>query len=169
MNSVETCLIPPIAACLTVGRDAPPEAAPRLLTAAGATLIHATEAAPRQAEAALKLLRGFRAARRRLAWLDLAELFSLPGFSPSEWGSRLAEWGGVQSVVITGPGGRETAAAAREAGLPTSQAIFCSGLGTARNVVADLIRAGDAVLLLGLHKECVDKLHERLGCRVECG
>lgn len=141
---------------------------PRVLCAAGATLIAAPEAAPGQAEAALKLLRGFRAARRRLVWLDVAELAASAHTSLAEWGRRVVHWGDAKALLVTGPRGRDLAVAARDAGLPLSQTIVCTCAMTARNLLADMIRPGDVALLLGVDAQDIEKTYERLDARREC-
>jgi hypothetical protein len=133
----------------------------------GTSLLHAPVCSPAAAEAALKSLRGFRTAGRRVAWCNPAELARVPNADLGAWGRKFVEQGGAEMVVVCGSGGRELAIAARDAGLPIGRVVVCSDDVTARNVLGDSIMSGDAVLALGISAESCYKLAERLESRFE--
>lgn len=142
---------------------------PRAVSVPGATLLCAPQSSPVQADAALRLLRGFRATGRRVVWFDATELAATPGSSVEQWGRRIVEQGGAQALIATGTDARRAAAAARSAGLAPSSATFAKDIATARNLLCDLIAAGDVALLLGVPEEHANKISERLDYRSSHG
>jgi hypothetical protein len=145
-----------------VGPTAEPAAGPTALRVPGATLLVAPQVTAAGAEAALKSLRGFRTAGRRVAWCNLGELARAAGFDLRAWGKRLVDEGGAQLVVMCGDGGRDAAVGARDAGLALGRVVVCRDDATARNVLGDSIAAGDAVLVLGIGLEGAQRLADRL-------
>jgi hypothetical protein len=130
-------------------------------------MLHAPSCTPAVAEAALKSLRGFRTAGRRIAWCNVTELSQSAGVKWDAWGRRFVELGEAQMLVVTGAGAREIAVAARDAGLPIGRVVVCRDDVTARNVLGDSINPGDAVLALGIAADSCYKLAERLESRYE--
>jgi hypothetical protein len=131
------------------------------------SLVHSPECTPAAAEAALKSLRGFRTAGRRVAWCNPSELARAANADLRAWGRKFVEQGGAQMAVVYGTGARELAIAVRDAGLPIGRVVVCSDDVTARNVLGDSVMAGDAVLALGIPAESCYKLAERLESRFE--
>ena len=138
-----------------------------LLTVRGTTMLHAPSCTPAVADAALKSLRGFRTAGRRIAWCNPSELAKTPNVDLRAWGRKFVEQGGAQMLVVYGAGARDLALAARDAGLAIGRVIVCTDDVTARNVLGDSINPGDAVLALGITAESCYKLAERLESRYE--
>ena len=138
-----------------------------LITVHGTTVLHAPLCTPAVADAALKSLRGFRAAGRRIAWCNPTELSRTPGVDLRTWGRKFVELGGAQMLVVYGFGSRDLALAVRDAGLPIGRVIVCRDDVTARNVLGDSINSGDAVLALGISADSCYKLAERLESRFE--
>ncbi|MCA9260625.1 MAG: hypothetical protein KDA61_15540 [Planctomycetales bacterium] len=135
---------------------------PQVLAVPGATLLLAPQSSPTQAAAALNWLRGFRATGKRLVWFDTTELSQTPRACLEEWGGRLVAEGGATCVVATGPQGEAAARGARAAGVGLRDASKVVQPMTARNVLCDLISAGDVVLLLGVAREQALWIAERL-------
>ena len=142
-------------------------AGPTLINVSGTTLLCEPTCTPAAADAALKSLRGFRAAGRRVAWCHPAELAHTPHADLRTWGRKLVDLGGAQVVVACGTGSRELALAARDAGLPLGRVVVCRDEATARNVLCDSIHIGDTILALGTTAESCYKLAERLESRFE--
>ena len=140
---------------------------PTLVNISGVTLMHTPQGTPAAAEAALKSLRGFRAAGRRIAWCHTTELSRTPNVDLHAWGRKLVEQGKADMTVFCGAGARELALAARDAGLPLGRVIVCTDDATARNVLCDSISVGDTVLALGIAVESCQRLAERLESRFE--
>src|SRR5688500_16548537 len=103
-----------------------------LLTVRGTTIVHAPSCTPAVAEAALKSLRVFRTAGRRIAWCNPSELSKIANIDLRGWGRKIVEQGGAQMLVVCGAGAREIALAARDAGLPIGRVVVCTDDVTAR-------------------------------------
>jgi hypothetical protein len=131
----------------------------------GATLLVAPHANAAAADGAVKSLRGFKTAGRRVAWCNLSELSRAPGADLRAWGRRLVEQGGAEMVVVCGTSGRDVAVGARDAGLPLGRVVVCRDEATARNVLGDSVAADDAVLALGIAREGCQRLADRLESR----
>jgi hypothetical protein len=147
----------------------PPTAAPQpaTFTVGRTSLIHVPVATSATAESALKTLRGFRTAGRRVIWCNSTDLSREAGADLRRWGRKFVEQGGGQLVVVHGAGGRDLAIAARDSGLAIGRVIVCTDENTARNVLGDSVMDGDALLALGIPAESCYKLAERLESRFE--
>jgi hypothetical protein len=135
---------------------------PTALRVSGTTLLVAPQATPAAAASALKSLRGFRTAGRRIVWATLNELMRTPGVDLGDWGRLLVDEGGAEMVVVCGAGGRDAAAAARDAGLALGRVVVCRDEATARNVLGDSVVSGDTVLALGIGADSCQRLADRL-------
>jgi hypothetical protein len=138
-----------------------------LISVRGTTLLHAPNATPAAVEAGLKSLRGFRTNGRRVVWCNATELTRAPKVDLAAWGRKLVELGQANMVIMLGVGGRDMAVAARDAGLPIGRVVVCGDDVTARNLLGDSIRPGDAILALGIAADSCYKLAERLESRFE--
>jgi len=138
-----------------------------LISASGITLLHLPQLSPASIDGALKSLRGFRAGGRRVAWLNLAEASRSPQAELRGWGEKLVAMGGAEMLVVSGPGGRDVAVAARDAGLPLSRVIVCRDDAIARNVLCDSLSPDDVVLAVGMPADSCHRLSERLESRFE--
>lgn len=138
-----------------------------LITVRGTTLLHAPLCTPAVADAALKSLRGFRAAGRRMAWCNPTELSRSSQVDLGTWGRKFVDVGGVELLVVYGVGSRDLAVAVRDAGLPLGRVVVCRDDVTARNVLSDSINSGDVVLALGITADSCYKLAERLESKFE--
>jgi hypothetical protein len=146
----------------------PPSAGstPTVINTPGAAILHAPHSTTSAADAALKSLRGFKAARRRIVWCNTTDLVRHSS-DPGKWGGRLVDQGGADMVVVAGVGAREIAIAARDAGLPLGRVVVCRDDATARNVLGDSMTAGDAVLALAVDADSCRRLAERLESKFE--
>jgi hypothetical protein len=135
---------------------------PTAMHVSGVTILVAPQATAAAAATALKSLRGFRTDGRRIAWCNLSELARTPGVDLNDWGRRLVDEGGAEMVVVCGTGGRDAAAAARDAGLALGRVVVCRDEATARNVLGDSIVSGDTVLALGIGADSCQRLADRL-------
>jgi len=142
-------------------------AQPATFTVGRTSLIHVPVATAAAAETALKTLRGFRTAGRRVVWCNSTEMARESGADFRRWGRKFVEQGGGQLVVSHGAGARDLAIAARDAGLALGRVVVCTDENTARNVLGDSIMDGDAILALGIPAESCYKLAERLESRFE--
>lgn len=133
----------------------------------GTSILHAATCTPTATDAALKSLRGFRTAGRRVAWCNAAELVRPATVELGPLARRLVEGGGIEMLVAVGAGSRELAVAVRDAGLPIGRVVVCRDDAAARNVLCDSINPGDAVLALGTTADNCYKLAERLESRFE--
>jgi hypothetical protein len=133
----------------------------------GADVLHTPQCTPAAVETALKSLRAFRTAGRRIAWCNATELANTRNVDLRAWGRKLVELGGADMAVLCGLGGRDLATAARDAGLPLTRVVVCRDDATARNVLCDSIAPGDAVLALGVTAESCRSFTERLESRFE--
>ncbi len=140
---------------------------PATFTVSKTSLLHSPLCTPIAAETALKSLRGFRTAGRRVVWCNPTELCRAPSADLRAWGRKFVEQGGAQLVVVHGCGARDAAIAARDAGVPLGRVVVCTDESTARNVLSDSIMNGDAILALGIAAESCYKLAERLESRFE--
>ncbi|MEM9658150.1 MAG: hypothetical protein AAF961_07295 [Planctomycetota bacterium] len=134
----------------------------RVMHVPGATLLLVESALPEPATSALKSLRGFRAAGRRVLWCDTTDLAESPHAAMERWGTKFVELGGADLAVLVGNGAREAAIGARDAGLSLNRVVVCPSDATARNVLCDVALPGDTFLLLGLREEMAERLLERL-------
>jgi hypothetical protein len=100
-------------------------------------------------------------------WCNSTELASAPRVDLRGWGRKFVELGGAQMAVLSGPGARDIAIAARDAGLPIGRVVVCVDDVTARNVLGDSIIAGDTLLALGTTTDACYKLATRLESRFE--
>ena len=153
-TSAPMAIVPPAASCT-----------PEVINTPGATILHAPHTTAAAADVALKSLRGFKAARRRVVWCNTSDL-ARHG-DPHEWGEKLVASGGADMVVVCGGGAREMALAARDCGLPLGRVVVCRDEATARNVLGDSIAAGDAVLALAVDAQSCQRLAERLESKFE--
>jgi len=135
---------------------------PMVINGVGNTLLVSEDSSPADAATALKSLRGFRAASRRIVWCDATQLYDTPNSDMRRWGRRFVEEGGAVVVVVNGPGGHEVAIGAREAGVNLGHAVVCPDWATGHNVLFDLICPGDTLLMLGLSEEACRRLSDRL-------
>jgi hypothetical protein len=140
--------------------------APAVINTPGATIFHTPQSTANAADAALKTLRGFKAARRRVVWCNATDLTRNTS-DPGKWGQRLVDQGGADMVVVCGVGAREIAIAARDAGLPLGRVVVCRDDATARNVLGDSMTPGDAVLALAVDAQSCQRLAERLESKFE--
>ena len=142
-----------------------PTTGPAVLRFPGATLLVSPQGSAAAAETALKTLRGFKTAHRRVAWWNATELARTSNADLRSWGRRAVEEGGAEMVVVCGAGGRDLAVGARDAGLALGRVVVCRDEATARNVLGDSVGAGDVVLALGINAESCEPLGERLESR----
>ncbi len=139
-----------------------PVGQPTVFNLPAGAVLHAPQAAPAAAEAALKSLRGFKAAKRRVVWCNSAELVRTANQCAVDWGRKLVEIGGADLAVVCGAGADELALAARDAGMALGHVVVCRDDATARNVLGDSVAAGDVVLALGVSGDSCQRLVERL-------
>lgn len=140
---------------------------PTVIKLPAGAILHAPHSAPTAADAALKSLRGYRSAKRRIVWCNAAELTRAANQYAVEWGRKFVEQGAAEMVVVSGVGAREMAVAARDAGLSLGHVVVCHDDATARNVLGDSVAAGDVVLALGVSSESCQRLAERLESKFE--
>ena len=140
---------------------------PALIASAGVTLLHVDELSAAAMEAGLKALRSRPAESRRAAWCRIALQQSFAAAELTAWGKKMIAFAGVELLVTSGPGSRELAVAARDAGISLGRVIVCRDDALARNVLCDGLGPGDSVLALGVDADNCRKLAERLSWRFE--
>lgn len=165
MTTVDTSMFSPVTAFVVPPAVAGPQ--PAVIKLPSGAILHAPQSAPTVAEAALKSLRGFKTARRRIVWCNSTELVRTANQYAVDWGRKFVELGGADMAVVCGVGAREMAVAARDAGLSLGRVVVCTDDATARNVLGDSVAAGDVVLALGVSADSCQRLAERLECKFE--
>jgi len=133
----------------------------RVLTAQGVTLLQMDAKSGNEIEAALEVLRGFRAVGRRVVLCDTSSLVVGRPF-----GSRVVQQGAAEMLVSCGLSGREIAIGARDAGLSLGNVVVCTQATAAIEVAASRLVPGDIVLLLGIEEKTCDRLVAALGQRL---
>ena len=119
----------------------------------GVSLLHARVHSHEETEAALKLLRGFRAAGRRLVLCDTSYLTDDYHTMQRQLGHALVGVGEAEVLVSCGSCGREVAIGARDEGLELANVIVCGNARSACKVLTHQLVPGDTVLLLGVDNE----------------
>lgn len=127
----------------------PPPMRLRVLRLGPVTLIEdCYNANPQSVRAALGVMRESAPVEHRIAFLgDMLELGSASVAQHEALGRELA--GVVNRLVLVGPMGKTTAAAAIEAGLSASSVHWFETSGQARDALFDLVRHGDTILVKG--------------------
>jgi hypothetical protein len=119
----------------------------------GVSLLHAKVHSREETEVALKLLRGFRAAGRRVVLCDTSYLADDHHTFQRQLGHTLVEVGNAEVLVSCGVCGREVAIGARDEGLELANVVVCGDTHSACEVLTHQLIAGDTVLLLGVDDE----------------
>jgi len=119
----------------------------------GVSLLHARVHTHEETEAALKLLRGFRASGRRVVLCDTSYLIEDYHSVQRQLGHALVEIGHAEVVVSSGLCGREVGIGARDEGLELANVVVCGDARSACEVLTHQLIAGDTVLLLGVDNE----------------
>ncbi len=119
----------------------------------GVSLLHAKVHSHEETEVALKLLRGFRAAGRRVVLCDTSYLADDYHAVQRQLGHALVEVGQAEVLVSCGMHGREVAIGARDEGLELANVVVCGDARSACEVLTHQLIAGDTVLLLGVDNE----------------
>jgi len=118
----------------------------------GVTLLQTKVHSHEDTEAVLKLLRGFRAARR-VVLCDTSYLADDYHTVQRQLGQACVEVGDAEVLVSCGSWGRELAIGARDAGLDLANVVVCGNARSACEVLTNLLNAGDTVLMLGVDNE----------------
>ena len=117
------------------------------------SLLYARVRTHDEIEAALKLLRGFRAVGRRVVLCDTSYLIDDYHTVHRQLGHTLVEVGDAEVLVSCGLCGREVAIGARDEGLELANVVVCGDARSACEVLTHQLVAGDTVLLLGVDNE----------------
>lgn len=125
----------------------------RVLAVQGVSLLHAAGRTTEELTAALEILRGFRAAGRRVVLCDTSTL--APG---RQVGQSLVRDCGVEAVVSCGTHGRDLAIGARDAGLDLASVIVCRDVKAACEALVYRLNPGDTVLLWGVDQVTCNRL-----------
>ncbi|MCG8448247.1 MAG: hypothetical protein MI725_01540 [Pirellulales bacterium] len=133
----------------------------RVVTVQGITLLQVDAGTHQQVDAALEVLRGFRATGRRVVLCDTSGLVV-----GRQFGSHLVECGSMEMLVSCGLSGREIAIGARDAGLSLANVVVCSQPSAACEVLTCRLVQGDTVLLLGIEEGVCDQLVAALDKRL---
>jgi len=126
----------------------------------GVTLLHANTTSREETAAALELLRGFRAAGRRVVLCNTTELVV-----GKQFGHEVVEQGAAKILISCGISGREVGIGARDAGLDLASVVVCGKPMAASKVLANQLIPGDTVLLLGVDHEVFDEIVAQLELR----
>jgi len=127
----------------------------------GISLIHADVSSHEETAAALKVLRGFRAAGRRVVLCDTSQLTS-----SRQLGGEIVTESNASVFVSCGPVGREVAIGARDAGLELANVVVCQDASSACELLSCRLLPGDTLLLLAVEKRHCGQLIERLNQRI---
>lgn len=142
----------------------PPGRGEVLRLSGGVTLVDDSyNSSPAALERALRSLGRDRGHRRRIA--VLGEMLELGARGPAlhrACGRLAAEAGFDVLLAVGGPAASELAAGARGAGLGAGQVTTCAAAEEAAALAADLVRAGDLVLVKGSRGVRVDRVVDRL-------
>ena len=127
----------------------PPPMRLRVLRLGSVTLVEdCYNANPQSVRAALQVLRESAPVECRIAFLgDMLELGAASAAQHETLGRELASV--VNRLVLVGPMGKRTAAAALDAGLSASSVRWFETSGQARDALFDLVRLGDTILVKG--------------------
>jgi len=137
----------------------------RVISLQGMSLLYANAKTFAQTVLALELLRGFRAAGRRVVLCDTLSLTAGSQSEDRELGHALVEEAGAEVLITCGTTGRDVAVGARDAGLNLASVVVCREATGACGVLADLLAPGDTILLLGIQQSVCDQLVETLNKR----
>jgi len=130
----------------------------RVISAPGMSLLYANAKTEDEAVFALELLRGFRAVGRRVVLCDTSQLTTDSQPAGTEFGRTLVHDGSAEILITCGPGGREVAVGARDAGLDLASVVVCRAALETCAVLAGRLTPGDTVLLLGIQQAVCDRL-----------
>jgi len=128
--------------------------------AQGTSLLCANIVSHQETSEALELLRGFRAAGRRMVLCDTSRISA-----GRQLGQAIVATGGASVLVSCGMAGREVAIGARDSGLDLANVVVCRDSRAACELMACRLMPGDTVLLLGVDDETRDRLVELLDDR----
>lgn len=128
--------------------------------AQGTTLLCAEISSHQETTEALELLRGFRAAGRRMVLCDTSRISA-----GRQLGQAIVATGGASVLVSCGMAGREVAIGARDSGLDLANVVVCRDSRAACELLARQLAPGDTVLLLGADRETCDCLVDLLDNR----
>jgi UDP-N-acetylmuramoyl-tripeptide--D-alanyl-D-alanine ligase len=122
---------------------------------------------PESARAAVRVLAGLRAARRRV--LVLGDMLELGESAPEQHhavGRAVAE-SGIELLVLVGDLVRATAAGALEAGMPARRVVHLATPEQAEGEITELVGPGDVCLIKASRALGLERLVERLALRFQ--
>ena len=125
----------------------------RIIPLQGVTLLCANTTSRAETTSALELLRGFRAAGRRVVLCNTSQLVV-----GKQFGSEVVERGEANLLVSCGISGREVGIGARDAGLDLASVLVCGKPLAGGQALACQLVPGDTVLLLGFDDAMCDEV-----------